>query len=145
MRRIQNKTEEQVVLECVEMTEEFEAIRKFAANQGNNLTGYLNEKRYTLPLKNIFYFETVDEKVFAYTFKEVYEVKMRLYELEEEYGSQFFIRCSKQAILNLMRLECISPEINGRFVAHMKNGEQIIITRQYVPDLKKVVMGKGGK
>ncbi len=143
MRKIQNKAEEQVVLECVEMTGEFEAIRKFAASQGYTITGYLNEKRFTLPLENIYYFEAVDEKVFAYTHKEIYEVKKRLYELEEECRSHHFIRCSKQVILNLMRLTCISPEINGRFVAHMKNDEQIIITRQYVPDLKKVVMGKG--
>jgi DNA-binding LytR/AlgR family response regulator len=31
--------------------------------------------------------------------------------------------------------------MNGRFAAHMKNGETVIISRQYVPDLKRAVMG----
>lgn len=31
--------------------------------------------------------------------------------------------------------------LNGRFFAHMRNGEKLMITRQYVPALKKIVMG----
>lgn len=145
VKSIRNKSEEQVVLECVEMSREFENVRRYALGQGDTLTGYLGEKMYTVPLDSVLYFETVDEKVFAYTLKAVYEVRSRLYELEEAYGQRLFIRCSRQVVLNLMKLGCIEPEINGRFVAHMKNGEQLIISRQYVPALKKAVMGKEGR
>jgi len=31
--------------------------------------------------------------------------------------------------------------MNGRFTAHMKNKEKVIISRQYVPALKQAVMG----
>ena len=40
-----------------------------------------------------------------------------------------------------MKLESISPALNGRFTAHMKNGEKIIISRQYVPEIKRTVLG----
>jgi DNA-binding LytR/AlgR family response regulator len=40
-----------------------------------------------------------------------------------------------------MKLESISPALNGRFTAHMKNGEEIIISRQYVPEIKCAVLG----
>jgi len=40
-----------------------------------------------------------------------------------------------------MKLESISPALNGRFTAHMKNNETIIISRQYVPDMKRAVLG----
>ncbi len=145
MRRVRNKDEEQVVLECVEMTKEFENIKWFVQNQTRTLSGYQDDKVYNIPVETVLYFETVDEKVFAYTGKQVYEIKRRMYEIEAEYREWHFIRCSRQVILNLMKLKCISPEINGRFIAHMKNEEQLIITRQYVPDLKKAVIGERRK
>lgn len=40
-----------------------------------------------------------------------------------------------------MQLEGISPALNGRFYAHMKNGEKLVISRQYAPALKEIVMG----
>ncbi|MCI7234323.1 MAG: LytTR family transcriptional regulator DNA-binding domain-containing protein [Oscillospiraceae bacterium] len=39
-----------------------------------------------------------------------------------------------------MKIESVSPALNGRFTAHMKNGERVIISRQYVPALKKAVL-----
>ena len=32
-----------------------------------------------------------------------------------------------------MQLDSISPALNGRFYAHMKNGEKLVISRQYAP------------
>lgn len=40
-----------------------------------------------------------------------------------------------------MLLDSISPDLNGRFFAHMQNGEKLIISRQYAQRLKQVVMG----
>lgn len=73
--------------------------------------------------------------------EQVYEIKMRLYEVEEKFEKQHFIRCSKSVVMNLMRLESISPAMNGRFFAHMQNGEKLMISRQYAPKLKELVMG----
>lgn len=53
-------------------------------------------------------------------------------------------RCSKSVVLNLMLMESISPALNGRFYAHMSNGEKLMITRQFVPKLKRIVMGGPG-
>ena len=54
-----------------------------------------------------------------------------------------FARCSKSVVLNLMLLENISPALNGRFFAHMKNGERLMISRQYAQKMKQIVMGGG--
>ena len=88
-------------------------------------------------------FEALDEKVFAYTRDQVYEIKMRLYEVEQKYADNHFARCSKSVVLNLMLLENISPALNGRFFAHMKNGERLMISRQYAQKMKQIVMGGG--
>ena len=132
---------EQVVIECVEVTKDIEDIQAYALTKGTTLTGTCDERTYQFKLENVFYFEAVDEHVFAYTKGKAYELKTRLYEIENAYSEKHFIRCSKSFVINLMKLESISPALNGRFMAHMKNGENIIISRQYVPALKLAVMG----
>ncbi len=71
VRRVGKKEEEQVIVECVEMTEEVEEICSFVRSRGKMLPGV--------------------------------------------------------------------------FFAHMKNGEKLMITRQYVPVLKKIMMREEGR
>lgn len=142
IRKILKKEDEQVIIECVEITPEIRDIRAYVQKKGMELSGladgqYLKKFR----LEDVYYFEALDEKVFAYTKKQVYEIRMRLYEVEKAYENHHFIRCSKSVVLNLMLLDSISPALNGRFFAHMKNGEKLMISRQYASHLKQVVMG----
>ena len=142
IRKILSKEKEQVIIECVEITPEIRDIHSYVQNKGMELSGIVDgqyQKKFRL--EDVYYFEALDEKVFAYTREQVYEVKMRLYEVEKEYENHHFIRCSKSIVLNLMLLDSISPALNGRFFAHMKNGEKVIISRQYASHIKEVVMG----
>jgi DNA-binding LytR/AlgR family response regulator len=141
IKQISDKAEECLIIECVEITPDIESIRSYALTKGTTLTGSVDERIYQFNLADVFYFEAVDERVFAYTKSKSYELKIRLYELESAYKDKHFIRCSKSFVINLMKLESISPALNGRFTAHMKNGEKIIISRQYVPEMKRAVMG----
>lgn len=146
IRKILNQEDEQVIIECVEITQEIREIYSYVENKGTQLSGLLDgEYHKKFSLEEVFYFEAIDEKVFAYTSEQVYEIKMRLYEVEETYKKRHFIRCSKSVVLNLMLLDSISPALNGRFFAHMKNGEKLMISRQYAPHLKQVVMGVNKK
>jgi DNA-binding LytR/AlgR family response regulator len=143
VRKITEKDLEQVIIECVEITPEIRDIRSYALAKGAGLSGTSSSGHLErLSLEEIFYFEAVDEKVFAYTEKDCYLVKGRLYELEKAYTPYHFARCSKSVVLNLMRLGSISPALNGRFFAHMRNGERLIISRQYAPTLKEIISGE---
>lgn len=141
IKHISDKDNECLIIECVEVTPDIESIRSYALTKGMTLTGNIDESIHQFNLSDVFYFEAVDERVFAYTKVQSYELKIRLYELENAYNDKHFIRCSKSFIINLMKLDSISPALNGRFTAHMKNGEKIIISRQYVPKIKRVVLG----
>lgn len=87
--------------------------------------------------KDIYYFEAVDNKVFCYLEKEVLETKLKLYEIERKFAGTDFFRASKSTIVNLAKVKALSPSFNGRLEAHMKNGESLVISRQYVPVLKQ--------
>lgn len=141
VKQIPSHADEQVVIECVEITPDIEDIRGYVLTKGTTLTGVCNDRLHQFKLENVFYFEAVDEHIFAYTKERVYEMKVRLYEIENAYRDKHFVRCSKSFVINLLKLESISPALNGRFTAHMKSGEKIIISRQYVPALKLAVMG----
>lgn len=142
IRKVEKKEQEQVLLECVSMTKEFEDIRKYALMKGNQLTAYQDGKAYQIFLGDVLYFEAVSEHVFAYMEEEVYLIKKRLYEVEQEYSGQKFVRASKSMVVNLMQVESFRPALNGRFYARMKNGEDIIISRQYAKEVKQKLIGE---
>lgn len=142
IRKIQDKKKEQVIIECVEITPEIKDIKAYASLKGTELSGITDGKRMVrFCLEDVYYFEALDEKVFAYTGEQVCEIRMRLYEAEQLYENCHFVRCSKSVLLNLMLLDSISPALNGRFFAHMKNGEKLIISRAYAPKIRRIVMG----
>ena len=95
------------------------------------------ERLFRILPSAVYYFEAVDNRVFAYLEKEVYETKLKLYELEERLAGTDFFRASKSTVINLAKVESLSPAFNGRFEAAMKNGEKLIVSRQYVPVLKE--------
>lgn len=142
IRKILKKEDEQVIIECVEITPEIKDIYAFVQGKGTEISGIVEEQYHKkFRLEDVYYFEALDEKVFAYTREQVYEIRMRLYEVEAAYEKCHFIRCSKSIVLNLMLLDSISPALNGRFFAHMKNGEKLMISRQYASHLKQIVVG----
>ena len=101
------------------------------------LTGYAEDRIVKLQPKDIYYFEAVDNHIFAYTAKETYEVHKKLFELEQEYEHTDFLRISKSVIVNISKIAYVKPSFNGRFEAKLKNDEKIIVSRQYVAALKK--------
>ena len=101
-----------------------------------DLTGYLEDRIVRLDYHDICYFESNENRVFAYCSSDVYEIKYKLYELEDLFGPLDFVRCSKSLIVNMEKIDFLSPLFSGKLEAHLKNGEKIIISRQYVHNLK---------
>lgn len=95
-----------------------------------------DEKNYRVYLKDIYYFEAVEKKVFVYTKQNVYEIKEKLYQIEEKYEDLDFLRVSKSVIVNINKIEAIYPALSGRFEVELYNGERLRISRSYVSDLK---------
>jgi DNA-binding LytR/AlgR family response regulator len=141
VRKIEDASAEQVIIECVHQTKDIIDIKNYIRSKDTLLTGTYHERIYSFGLEEVYYFEAVGERVFACTNKNVYELKSRLYELEDAYKDRHFLRCSKSVVLNLLRIASLSPALNGRFTAHLKNDEKIIISRQYVPQLKAALLG----
>ena len=134
---IKKDEEDEIIIRCNQLDEYIlQMIYGIKMNQ-NKLVGTNNGQMQIIDPKDVFYFEAVDNKVFIYCEKQVYETKLKLYEIEEEYEKTDFFRASKSIILNLSKIKNLSPAFNGRFEALLKNKEKVIISRQFVPILKK--------
>ncbi len=133
---------EEVEIHCHEMTEEVREIVAFVKTRQGQLTGMQEGKQFEIAVTDLAYVEAVDNKVFLYTQKQVYETKQKLYELEELLREKYFLRVSKSMLLNLMKVGSIKPAMNGRMLAVLKSGEEILITRKYVADLKRALRGE---
>ncbi len=141
IRTVLSKQEERVILECMEMTPEFEDIKNYCLAKGNHLTGYTDtSSQQQVRISDILYVEAVGENVFAYTQDMVFELKKRLYELEEELAPYKFVRCSKSLLICLLKINSVRPALNGRYLACMENGEEIIISRKYAKPVKERIM-----
>lgn len=137
-RKIQDKKDEAVILQYAEWTKQFQDIRDYILGQGKQITGYGEEKEmYQIPVADILYFEAVGELVFAYTKDKVYEIKMRLYQIEENLMDDKMVRGAKSFVVNIRHIRSVRPALNGRLYATMKNGEEILISRQYAKEVTK--------
>lgn len=128
--------EDEIIVRCADLDERILKLIQSLRTE-DKLTGYIDDRIVQLSLKEIYYFESVDNKVFSYTVKETYEVHKKLYEIEQEFEHTDFLRISKSVIVNVAKIAYVKPSFNGRFEAKLKNEEKVIVSRQYVADLKK--------
>lgn len=129
--------EDEIIIRCAALDEELMRLIYRLKMGREKIAVYSSQGIFMIPLKEIYYFEAVDNKVFAYCKTQVYEVRKKLYELESEYESLDFLRVSKSTVVHLPKISYLAPLFHGRFEASLKNGEKIIISRQYVAMMKK--------
>lgn len=131
--------EDEIIIRCRTVDRQLMRLIYSLRADREKITVAKEDKLFQVLPADIYYFEAVDNRVFAYLEKEVFETRYKLYELEERLQGTDFFRASKSTIVNLGKMKCLSPAFNGRFEAHMKNGERLIISRQYVPKLKEML------
>ncbi|EKN62396.1 response regulator receiver protein [Neobacillus bataviensis LMG 21833] len=130
---------EEILIRCHEIDDEIYEIVNKLKTEDLLLLGNQNDRVHRIKLSDIYYFEAVDGKVFGYCKDNVFEVKQKLYELEELCKEKNCFRASKSTILNMAKISSIFPSISGRFEAVLDNGERAVVSRQYVPVLKKML------
>ena len=130
-----NETEVSVV--CPKMTAEVEEIVANIGLIGQTFAGKKEGATFFIPASDIFYFESVDGSIFFYTKEDTYEAAARLYKIEEWVQNLKFARISKTVIVNLRKMQSIKQAEHSRLVATLINGEKLVVSRQYVPEIKK--------
>ena len=102
-----------------------------------SLEGRIGETSFYLHSEEIIYVDSADGRTFLYSGKNVYESRETLSSLEEKLANTTFVRISKNCIVNTAWLKSVSPLWNHRLEALLKNGEKLIVSRNYIPALKE--------
>ena len=129
--------EDEIIIKCDSLDDDLRHLIERIKNRRQKINFLKDSKIIFAELSEILYFESVDDKVFAYTLDQALETKLKLYQLEEDYLPQEFLRVNKAVIMNLNMVESLAPAFGGRFEATLKNSYKVIISRNYVPELKK--------
>ena len=128
---------EYIKIGCHKVDSNVKEIVHFIKSRQGSIDVKNGEMKYNIPIVDIFYVESVDDRTFIYLSGDCYETAHKLYELEEILNERRFIRISKSVIVNLLKIECVKPALNGRYLCHLKNGEDVIISRKYVHEFKE--------
>ena len=134
-----NYSETEIIIKCSGVDDEIQRLLSLLKGSEEKIPGIADGTTHFIEPEDIFYFESVDKKTFMYTESEVLETPLRLYEIEEKLAQQDFFWASKSTIINISKIEKLSSRFNGRLDVLLENNEKLIISRQYVPVIKKIL------
>lgn len=139
IRILENESELSIDIRCESANERILKLRDHIELFDRKLCARRDSETHYIRASEALYFESVDERTFLYTDREVFEVNMRLYELEDALSPAGFLRVSKSAVVNLNRISSLRPELNRNIIATMENGERVVISRSYVKKLRSIL------
>lgn len=85
----------------------------------------------------------MDKRTFVYTKDMVFRTEKRLYQLEKELKKYDFVKVNRNCLVNIHELVHIKTLSNSRLEAELTNGEKIIVSRTYIPEIKRMLFKEG--
>lgn len=106
------------------------------------IVGSDNGEETVLNIYDIFYIESIERKTFIYTKDQIFRSSKKLYQLLDELKEFGFVQINKSCIMNIDVLDSVKTLFNSKLKATLINGENVIITRTYIPAIKKWLDGE---
>ena len=119
-----------------ETDELYKAIEKLLELR---IIGYKGQELELLSPAGIVRIYSENKKVYVRTAEEYYEVKDRLYVLEEQLYNQKFVRISNSELVNVQQIEKLDMSYAGTIQMKMRNGDVTYVSRRFVRKIKEVL------
>lgn len=129
--------ETEIMINCNQLTGDIENIIATLRIMNQQMLVMKDDESYLLDVSKISYIEAVDRKTFVYTEDAIYESKLKLYEMEDRLCQSGFFRVSKSCLVHLKFIKSLKNDVERKLRLTMKNGEQIMVSRQYAEEIKK--------
>lgn len=129
--------ETEIIIKCSKIDDKINRISNYIRTSYITISGKCDGESYVINLDDIYYFEAVENRVFAYVEKKVYEVNYKLADLVAVLYKTSFIQITRTIILNINKIERVNTLVNGRIGAILSNGEKMIINRAYSREFKR--------
>lgn len=134
--------EPEIMITTAHMTEDINRVVEFVSRLDDAptiISGIREDKVELLDQEAIFRFYTEDGKVFAKTEQGLYQIRLRLYEVEERLDNGKFVRISNSEIVNLKKVKSLDLSFVGTICMELSNGEVSYVSRRYVSKIKRVL------
>ena len=130
-----------IVLRAPGPTEEVEALAEKLRTLGLSrpFTVYQEREPVRVNRGAVLRFFAEDKGVFCQTDKGVFNVRQRLYELEEELEGTRFVRVSNSEIVNLDRVTALDLTLTGTIKMTLEGGTVCWVSRRYVKKIKQAL------
>ena len=135
---IDKECREEVIANVHERTPLINEIERLVMTESvtDQLPGYTDDEITMLDIHEIEYFLVEDEKTFAIVNGRRYQIRKRLYELEELLPADF-VKISKSAIANRKRIVKFKVQLSGAVDAVFESGNTECISRRCFAELKR--------
>ena len=133
----ENVSETEITINCNQLTDEIENIMATLRILNQQMLVSKEEETHLIDVGKISYVEALERRTFVYTQEDVFESKLKLYEMEEKLCRLGFFRISKSCLVNLKLIKTIRNDVERRLRLTLKNGEQVMVSRQYAEEIKK--------
>ena len=130
--------EPEMIIRAPRLTEDVARLQQLILEQKMTpLTFYKDRSEYFVDVSKILFFETDGEKIYGHTKEEAYEVRQKLYELEEILPIAF-CRISKSTIVNTKQIYSIEKSFSGTSTVNFyQTHKQVHVSRHYYQLLKE--------
>ena len=136
---IEEVSEEKVLIYANERTKLIDEIESLVESVNVDLTGTLNDEIIKIDINDVTCFLSENNKVFALINDKKYQIKQRLYQIEEMNLAQF-IKINQSCLANKKKIKKFESTIGGSLKVVFKNGYIDYISRR---ELKKVKQRMG--
>lgn len=134
--------EPEVMITTAHMTEDVNRVVEFVSRLEDTptiISGIREDKVELLDQEAIIRIYAEEGKIVAKTEQGLYQIRMRLYEVEERLDNGKFVRISNSEIVNLKKVKSLDLSFVGTICMELSNGEVSYVSRRYVSKIKRVL------
>lgn len=125
-------------------TDEIDALmQRIQQVHKSTIIGYLDDEIHLIRVEDVYSIYAEDAKVFIQTAEDEYRAKMKLYEIEEQYGHHL-VRINKSTLIHIDHIQSLQLKVIGAAQVVLTNEVEIPISRNFIKSLKeKLGIGRG--
>jgi DNA-binding LytR/AlgR family response regulator len=133
---ITDEHQEEVVIYARERTKLTNDIEALVIGSVPEIIGYGENQAIRLKTDEVTCFMVEDNKVYALTDKEKYQLKQRLYQLEEMLPDNF-VKINQSCIANIRQIKKFDTSVPGTLLIKLKNGYKDYVSRRQMKAVKE--------
>lgn len=135
-----NCAQPRVVIVTDRVTPQIESlVARLQQTEPRLLVGTQQGVARVLEAADILRIRTVEGKIYASTRQGEHQLRLRLYELEQQLDQSSFVRISQGEIVNLKEVRGFDLNLAGSVRVTLSDGSVTYVSRRYIPRIRKLL------